>query len=249
MPTSLDVVVPVLNEEHALRSSIGRLHSFLSTNLGSYRWRIVIGDNGSTDSTPDVCRAISEEFAEVTYTRVEQRGRGRALKKAWLESDSGIVCYMDVDLSTDLAALPELLSALEGPDYEIAIGSRLARGAEVKGRTSKREFISQAYNLLVRSMFFVAFRDAQCGFKAATRRAVRDIVPLVEDTSWFFDTELLILAEKNGYAVKEVPVVWTDDPDSRVKIVSTAWDDLKGLLRLRFGGLKRASRAISRDAV
>jgi glycosyltransferase involved in cell wall biosynthesis len=244
MSTTLDVVIPVLNEEQALAASVRTLHSYLSENLDAYEWRILVADNGSTDSTPEVCRVLSEELGEVTYLRLEQRGRGRALKKAWMESAADIVCYMDVDLSTGLDALPELVAAFESREYDLAIGSRLAKGAEVRGRTLKREFISRAYNLLLRAMFFTAFRDAQCGFKAASRRAVTDLAPLVVDNGWFFDTELLILAEKNGYAVKEVPVTWTDDPDTKVKVLGTAWEDFKGLLRLRFGGLKRASRSL-----
>ena len=152
---------------------------------------------------------------------------------------------MDVDLSTDLSALPKLVGAIVEDGYDIAIGSRLLEGAAVRGRPWHREAISRVYNRIVRSMFRTEFRDAQCGFKAASRRAVDELVPLVGDASWFFDSELLILAEKNGYRIKEVPVGWQDDPDSRVRIVPTAYDDLKGLLRLRFGGLRRASAVLA----
>ncbi len=245
MTRSVDVVIPVLNEERALDASITTLHSYLSGNLESFEWRIVVADNGSTDSTPRVARTLSERLPRVLYTRLEMRGRGRALKKAWLESRADVVCYMDVDLSTDVTALPRLLAALDGAACEVAAGSRLARSAKVLRRSLKRELISRAYNALIRSMFFTRFSDAQCGFKALSRRAADDLVPLVEDNGWFFDTELLILAEKNGYPIRDIPVVWTDDPDSRVRIVSTAWEDFKGLLRLRLGGLRRASRALS----
>ena len=245
MTTSLDVFIPVLNEERDLPPSIARLHEFLSSDLADCRWRIVIVDNGSTDLTPEVAGCLAREHAQVEYTRLEQRGRGRALKAACLESDADIRSYMDVDLSTDLNAFPELVRAIRDDGYDLAIGSRLAKGAEVIGRPPLRELTSRAYSLMFRSMFFTGFRDAQCGFKALGRRAAEDVVPLVRDTGWFFDTELLILAEKNGYRIKEVPVRWTDDPDSRVRIISTAYHDMRGLLRLRFGGLRRASKRLS----
>ena len=248
MITSLDVVVPVFNEEKDLPPSIGKLHDFLLRHLNEYEWRITIADNGSTDATLDVAKGLSEQNSRVGYIGLDQRGRGRALSKAWLESDADILAYMDVDLSTELSALPVLVEAVGVEGYDIAIGSRLKKGARVIGRSLKRELISRAYSLIFRAMFFTGFRDAQCGFKALSRRAAQDVVPLVRNTGWFFDTELLILAEKNGYRINEVPVTWTDDPDSRVKLVGTAYEDMKGLLRLRFGGLRRASGLLSRRA-
>ncbi len=244
MSTSIEIVIPVLNEQQALPPSIGTLHGFLTRELSCYAWRILIADNGSTDATPDVARQLSHRYDRVGWSRLEQRGRGRALRAAWLASDADIVSYMDVDLSTDLACFPKLLEAIdEGSD--IAIGSRLKKGARVIARPLTRELTSRSYSLIFRTMFLTRFQDAQCGFKALSQRAAQDIVPLVRDQGWFFDTELLILAEKNGYSIKEVPVEWTDDPDSRVRIINTAYGDLKGLLRLRFGGLRKASALLS----
>ena len=244
MTTSLDIVIPVLNEETALAPNVGKLREFLSSHLNDYRWRIMVADNGSTDSTPEVGARLSAGDAHIGYLRMEQRGRGRALKRAWRESDADIVGYMDVDLSTGLDALPPLVEAIRAEGYDVAVGSRFRPGARVIGRSFTREFVSRAYSALFRTMFLTGFRDAQCGFKAVSRRVVDHVLPLVRDTGWFFDTELLILAEKTGYRVKEVPVRWTDDPDSRVNVVSTAYGDMKGLLRLRSGGLRRASRAL-----
>ena len=244
MGSSLEVVLPVLNEERALPGSVGRLHEFLALNLSHYDWRIVIADNGSTDGTFETARRLSEQYSVVNYIRLEQRGRGRALHRAWLDGSADILAYMDVDLSTDLVALPGLIEAVDSEGCDIAVGSRLARGAEIIGRAPHREVISRAYSLLFRTMFQTRFKDAQCGFKALSRKAARDLVPLVQDTGWFFDTELLILAEKNGYRIKEIPVRWTDDPESRVKIVKTAYEDLKGLLRLRFGGVEKQSEPL-----
>ena len=235
----------MLNEERDLAASTATLQTFLSNNLTGHQWRILIADNGSTDSTLDIAKGLAEEHSRIRYLHLDQRGRGRALSKAWLDSDADILAYMDVDLSTDLSAVPEMVKAIDGGGYDLAIGSRLKRGAQVIGRPPHRELISRAYNLLVRSMFITRLRDYQCGFKAISRGAAQALIPLVQDTGWFFDSELLILAEKNGYRIKEVPVRWTDDPDTRVKIVSTAYGDFKGLLRLRFGGLKSASRLLA----
>ena len=236
---SLDIVIPVLNEERALPLSIPVLHAHLAENFGGYEWRIVIADNGSEDATPKVSQSLSRDFAGVTPFRLEQRGRGLALRTAWLASEADIVAYMDVDLSTDLAALQPLVGAVAEQGYDIAIGSRLIRGARVERRPLKREITSRGYSFLFRAMFFTGFRDAQCGFKAVSRRAVNALVPLIENNRWFFDTELLILAEANGFRIREIPVHWTDDPDTRVKILGTAIEDVKGLLRLRFGGIPK----------
>lgn len=242
---SVEFVIPVLNEERALPGSVERLHGFLHGAMKAYDWCIVVADNGSTDRTPDVCEELSSRYEEVGYLRLEERGRGRALRTAWLAGEADYHCYMDVDLSTELEAIPPLIDSLANGGYDLAIGSRLDRGSTVIGRTLKREVVSRCYNLIIRSMFFVRFRDAQCGFKAISVEAARELAPLVVDNGWFFDTELLILAEKNGYRIAEIPVRWEDDPDTRVKIVKTAYEDLKGLFRLRFGGLRKASARLS----
>ena len=236
---SLDIVIPVLNEERALPQSIPLLHAHLAANFADYDWRIVIADNGSEDSTPEVSQRLSRDFPGVSPLRLEERGRGLALRTAWLASEADIVAYMDVDLSTDLAALNPLVGAIARQDFDIAVGSRLAKGARVERRPLKREITSRGYSLLFRSMFFTGFRDAQCGFKALSRRAVDELVPLIKNNRWFFDTELLLLAEANGFKIREIPVHWTDDPDTRVKILGTAIEDVRGLLRLRLGGIPR----------
>jgi glycosyltransferase involved in cell wall biosynthesis len=229
----VDVVIPVYNEEGDLERSVHTLRQFLAHRL-AYDWRIVVADNASRDATLAIAKELADRYpGQVTYVHLDLKGRGRALRKAWTESDADIVSYMDVDLSTDLSAFPPLIGSLVNSEYDVAIGSRLLSGAQVR-RGLKREIISRAYNLMIRAMFRNRFSDAQCGFKAVTRRAVRDIVPLIKDQAWFFDTELLLLAERMGYKVFEVPVKWTDDPDSRVKIASTAWEDIKGLFRVRF---------------
>jgi glycosyltransferase involved in cell wall biosynthesis len=229
-PTA-DVVIPVLNEAHVLRKSVETVLQFLRTRL-SYRCQIVIVDNGSTDGTQQVAEQLANEHNEVRFIHLVQRGRGRALRSAWLQSKADIVCYMDVDLSTSLEHLPELLDAIAHQGYDLATGSRLMRGSRTT-RSFKRELISRIYNVLVKAVLLTRFSDAQCGFKAVSRKAVEAIIPKVEDQTWFFDTEMLVLAEKQGYRIKDIPVLWVEDDDSRVKIFKTGWDDIKGLLRLR----------------
>ncbi|MBI4296934.1 MAG: glycosyltransferase [Chloroflexi bacterium] len=230
--TAIDVVIPVLNEEKALVPSVARLRAFLGEHL-PWQWRIVIADNGSTDGTLALAQALSREHPTVSCIRLEERGRGRALRRAWLESDADILSYMDVDLSTGLEAYPPLIRAIAEEGYDLAVGSRLLPGSRLR-RSLKRDVLSRSYNFLIKAMFFTPFSDAQCGFKAISRKAAQDLLPLTRDTGWFFDTELLIIAVKRGYRIRDIPVSWTEDPDSRVKIGSTVYRDIQGLLRLRF---------------
>jgi len=199
--SSVDVVIPVYNEEHSLPVCIATLSEFLAEHLTN-RCRIVIADNGSVDGTLGVARALSEQYAK------------------------------DVDLSTKLDVFPELIRSLD-EGYDVAIGSRLMRGSKTT-RSFKRELTSRGYNLLIKALFFSSFSDAQCGFKAVKYSVVQEIIPLIRDQAWFFDTELLLLALKKGYRIKEVPVEWVEDPDTRVRVLKTAWEDIKGLLRVRF---------------
>ncbi|HJP74890.1 MAG TPA: bifunctional glycosyltransferase family 2/GtrA family protein [Pseudonocardiaceae bacterium] len=226
----LDVVIPVYNEEHDLAPCVRRLHGYLTEHF-PYPFRITIADNASVDTTALIAARLAQEFLEVENVRLEQKGRGRALRAVWSSSDAAVLAYMDVDLSTDLAALLPLVAPLISGHSDLAIGSRLARGARVV-RGAKREFISRCYNLILRSALFVRFSDAQCGFKAIRADVAEHLLPLVADTGWFFDTELLVLAQRARLRIHEVPVDWVDDPDSRVDILSTALTDLKGVARL-----------------
>lgn len=227
----VDVVIPVLNEAHVLETSVRTLREFLRGQLDG-DWRIVIVDNGSTDGTDEVGRSLAQRHSDVAFLHLEERGRGRALRYAWQQGTADVACYMDVDLSTELRFLPELIRAIAVEGYDVATGSRLAPTSQTR-RSVKREVISRIYNLFLRWLLRVKFSDAQCGFKAVSRRTIETIVPQIEDQEWFFDTELLVLAERQGYRIKDIPVVWVEDDDSRVKIIPTAWKDIKGALRLR----------------
>jgi glycosyltransferase involved in cell wall biosynthesis len=228
--SSVDVVVPVYNEAGTLERSIRRLHDFLGANL-PFAWRIVIADNASTDRTWEIAQRLCRELAGVDAIHLDQKGRGRALRAAWSASDADVLCYMDVDLSTDLKALLPLIAGVISGHSDVAIGTRLAAGARVvRGR--KRELISRAYNLLLHLVLRARFSDAQCGFKAIRADAARRLLPEVKDEGWFFDTELLICAQRHGLRIHEVAVDWVEDQDSRVEIISTAVDDLRGVARL-----------------
>ncbi|EOD67571.1 bifunctional glycosyltransferase family 2/GtrA family protein [Amycolatopsis vancoresmycina] len=226
----LDVVIPVYNEETDLEPCIRRLHAHLAEHV-SYPYRITVADNASTDATLQVAERLAREFPEVAVRHLGEKGRGRALNAVWRASDAAVLAYMDVDLSTDLAALGPLVAPLLSGHSDLAIGSRLARGARVV-RGPKREFISRCYNLILRSTLAAKFSDAQCGFKAIRADVARELLPHVVDTGWFFDTELLVLAQRAGLRIHEVPVDWVDDPDSSVNIVRTATEDLKGIVRV-----------------
>ncbi|MCX6499183.1 MAG: bifunctional glycosyltransferase family 2/GtrA family protein [Arthrobacter sp.] len=226
----LDVTIPVFNEERDLEACLRRLHAYLRDSF-PHPFRITVADNASTDGTLKTAERVARELREVNVVHMAEKGRGNALRKVWLASPSPVLAYMDVDLSTDLAALGPLLAPLISGHSDLAIGTRLTRNSRVV-RGPKREFISRSYNLLLHSFLGAHFSDAQCGFKAIRADVARQLLPHTLDNAWFFDTELLVLAEKCGLRVHEVPVDWTDDPDSSVDIVQTALADLRGMARL-----------------
>jgi len=229
----VDIVVPVRNEERDLAPSVRRLVGYLRESF-PFSARITIADNGSTDATWAIASRLARELPEVRAIHMELPGRGRALRAIWSESDAEVLAYMDVDLSTDLNALLPLVAPLLSGHSDLAIGTRLARGSRVI-RGPKRELISRSYNMLLRTLMGARFSDAQCGFKAIRRDQARALLPLTQDTGWFFDTELLVLAERAGLRIHEIPVDWVDDLDSRVDIIATALADLRGMARLGVG--------------
>ncbi|MDT4892751.1 MAG: hypothetical protein QOE97_1786 [Pseudonocardiales bacterium] len=226
----VEIVVPVFNEQDDLEHSVRRLHGFLRDAF-PFSATITIADNASTDGTWQLATALADELPNVNAVHLDAKGRGRALRQAWTASTARVVAYMDVDLSTDLNALLPLVAPLLSGHSDVAIGTRLSRTAHVV-RGPKREFISRSYNLILRTTLRARFSDAQCGFKAMRTECAHALLPHVLDTAWFFDTELLVLAERSGLRIAEVPVDWVDDPDSRVDITATAMADLRGVARL-----------------
>ncbi|MFF3500270.1 glycosyltransferase [Streptomyces sp. NPDC003247] len=227
---TVEIVVPVYNEERALPGCLDTLHARLSKDF-PFPWRITVADNASTDATLTVARGVADRLPGVDVVHLDRKGRGLALRTVWGSSDADIVVYMDVDLSTGLDGLLPLVAPLASGHSDLAIGSRLAPGARTV-RGPRREFVSRCYNGIVRLTHGTRFTDAQCGFKAARTRILRPLLKVTRDDAWFFDTELLLLAEHNGLRVHEVPVDWVEDVDTRVDVVRTATDDLKGLWRM-----------------
>ena len=227
---SVEIVVPVYNEAHVLAGSVGRLHAYLESSF-PFPFTITVADNASTDATWQEALDLTQRLPHVHAVHLDAKGRGRALKQVWSRSEADVVAYMDVDLSTGLEGFLPLVAPLLSGHSDVAIGSRLHRQSAVQ-RGAKREFISRSYNLLLKAGLAARFSDAQCGFKAVRTEVFRALAPHIEDTAWFFDTELLVLAQRNKLRIHEVPVDWIDDPDSRVDIVRTALDDLKGMRRM-----------------
>lgn len=229
---SVEIVIPVYNEERELEDNILKLVSYCAKGLSHYDWHVTIADNASIDNTPVISATLAKKNPRISHFRLEQKGRGRAIKQVWSHVESDYYAYMDLDLSTDLKHLPNLLAAL-ADGYDIAIGSRLTKGSIVEGRTFIRELTSRALNFLFIQMFFrTKFTDAQCGFKAVTREVVDNLIPHILDNGWFFDGELLITAEKSGYKIYEEPVHWIDNPGSTVRLISTISGDIDVMVRL-----------------
>ncbi|MFP3579879.1 glycosyltransferase [Arthrobacter sp. fls2-241-R2A-200] len=226
----LDVTIPVHNEESDVEACLRRLHAHLADTF-PHSFRITVADNASTDNTLRIAERLGREIPEIAVMRFEEKGRGNALRQVWLASPSPVLAYMDVDLSTDLAALAPLLAPLISGHSDLAIGTRLARNSRVV-RGPKREFVSRSYNMLLHTLMGARFSDAQCGFKAIRADVAHRLLPHTLDNAWFFDTELLVVAERCGLRVHEVPVDWTDDPNSSVDVVRTALADLQGMARL-----------------
>lgn len=230
----VDVVIPVYNEEAELENNVLRLDQHLAKNF-PYTYRIIIANNASTDNSLAIAKELSKRNSHISYIHLYEKGRGRALRKAWMESDANIISYMDVDLSTNLGHFKEIVDAIVLKGYDLGVGSRLMKDSKVE-RGLKREVLSGGYNSLLRLFFAPRFSDAQCGFKAIRSDAAKKLIPLIKDQKWFFDTELLLLAEREGYRIFETPVFWVERKKSKVRIVSTVSDYLYniGRMRLRF---------------
>ncbi|MDD2646416.1 MAG: glycosyltransferase [Patescibacteria group bacterium] len=237
------IVLPTLNEERALSENVKRVFDFCQDNLSNYDWQILIADNGSTDNTVYISQNLTNQHPRITYFHLDQPGRGRAMKKAWLENEADVYLYMDADLATDLKYLPPLIKAITDEGFDLATGSRLKRGAKIS-RSLFREISSRTYNLILRVIFpKYKIQDSQCGFKAISQRVKIKVLPSVKDPIWFFDTELFIRANELGFKIKEIPVEWQDNKfvkrKTRVKILKTVTDDLREIIKLKIELLKK----------
>jgi len=229
-------VLPTYNEKKVIEQNTQKLLNYIKTNLGSYEWNILIADNGSDDGTVDISKKLSSQIPEIKYFHIPEKGRGYALKKAWSEYEADIYFYMDCDLATDLAAIKLSIEAIVSEGFDMAIGSRHAPGARVR-RSWLREIISRGLNVMTKTLLSTKIVDMQCGFKAINKKIAINVLPKINDNGWFFDTELIILAEKSGYKIKEVPVEWSENRGlkrkSKVKLISTIADDLRRIWALK----------------
>jgi len=228
---SLNIIIPVYNEEKELEDSVLTLRSFIREHLQDFSWMIIIADNASKDRTYAIATKMGRKYRDIKAVHLIQKGRGRAVKYVWTKYPSDYSAYMDVDLSTDLKHFPPLVRSLTR-GYDVAIGTRNARNSRVYGRGLLRSITSKGYIFLIKLFFWVHFSDAQCGFKAVSRKIVTTVLPEVTDNGWFFDTELLLISEKAGFRIYEEPVTWIDNPGSTVRVMKTAQGDLKGLWRM-----------------
>lgn len=234
MPYQIEITIPVLNEEETLEQQVKTTLSFLETELSSESIGLVIADNGSTDATQEIALRLESQFKNLRYLRLEKRGVGLALKASWGSSSADIVGYMDLDLATDLKYLKPALAALKTREADVVTGSRLAKGSKVIGRSLVREITSRSFNLIVKTFFRTGFSDGMCGFKFLLRENLQKIMDTgAESDGWFFATELLVVAEHLGLKVKDLPVCWTDDPNSKVKIAKLALEYLKAMKSLK----------------
>lgn len=231
---SVDLVIPCYNEERVLAQSVEKLRAWCAAHLAQYRWRVVVADNASTDGTLAVAQELAQQHpGDTAVLHLDRKGRGRALSKAWIESPADAMCYMDVDLSTDVEMIAPLLAGVLEEGCDIAYGSRVSKGSDIE-RSLKRELNSRGYITFIKLLFWTRAADYQCGFKAMTSAAAREILPHVEDGEWFFDTEMLLIAERGGWRLKEVPVRWVEDPDTRVRFPQDIWKMGSKLVKLRF---------------
>jgi len=229
----LNITLPVYNEEKCLESSVIELLDFLQENKFPYLFEIVIADNASLDNTPKIGIELQNKFPEVKYFRLNEKGRGRALKQVWKDSNCDIVSYMDIDLSTDLDHFIELIDNIVISGADLSIGCRLGSTSKVINRSPKREFLSRSYNFLLRTIFWYNIKDTQCGFKAIKRETFMELLPHLKNNNWFLDTEMILWANKYHKKISQVNVKWTDDPDTRVKVIKTVTEDLKGIARVK----------------
>jgi glycosyltransferase involved in cell wall biosynthesis len=235
MNISTEITIPILNEEDTLYKQVYKVYNFIKQHMNDLGpFGIILADNGSTDRTPEIAKLLTQELANVQYLRLDQRGVGRALKASWGQSKAEIVGYMDLDLATDLRYLRPALEKLHSGQADIVTGTRLAKGARVIGRTPLRNVTSRCFNIIIKTVFQTTFSDGMCGFKFLRGNCLNKLIDAgAQSDGWFFATEILITGEYLGYRISDLAVEWTDNPDSKVKIVKLSIEYLKAMQNLR----------------
>ena len=227
----IEITIPILNEEKTLDKQVRKAYIYIKQNLNDFGIiHIMLVDNGSTDNTQEIARLLCLELPGVYYLRLEEKGVGRALKYSWGQSKADIIGYMDLDLATDLCYLRSALEGLTVDQVDIVNGSRLAKGARVIGRSFIRNVTSRIFNFIVKMVFNTSFSDGMCGFKFLKRSCLENLLEAgAKSDGWFFASEILITGEYLGYRVSEIPIQWTDDPDSKVKIGKLGIEYIKAM--------------------
>ncbi|MCK4744947.1 glycosyltransferase [Candidatus Parcubacteria bacterium] len=232
----INITTPCLNEGKILNNNIIALFNFLNKNVAEDEWQIIIADNNSTDNTAEIAKELEDRFKQIKYFFISQKGKGVAIRHGWKNFDADIYVFMDADLSVDLEALPKLISAVKEEHYDIAVGSRFHKQSIIK-RSIARKMISKLYRVAKKIITNSYISDLPCGFKAANKEIIKKILPLIKNNEWFFDSELIILSEKCGYKIKEIPVKWEEVRESgdksRVKTIALGFNYIKNLIELR----------------
>lgn len=228
------IVIPIYNEEKILEKNILRLYNFLQNN-NLENWQIVIADNASTDQSEKIGQKLNTNYQQIGYLKIPKRGKGIAIRTAWKKySDADIFTFIDADLSTDITFLPNLINAIAKENYDIAIGDRFDKNSKVK-RNLKRNIISLGYRFILKISLKTKINDLPCGFKAINKKILDNIVPLVKNNTWFFDSEIVLLAEKMGYKIKKIPIIWQENREKQnnTPLWSIIKEYLKEILRLK----------------
>lgn len=234
------ITIPAYNEEAIIESSLLKLAAYAQKFLADYDYQIIVADNKSTDKTAEKVKQLLVKINRLDYLFIEQKGKGLAIRTTWQKylADFDYFVFMDADLATDLKALLPLVSALASENYDLAIGSRNLKKSKIQ-RSLLRRFFSFGYGVLAKLILGTKISDSTCGFKAVSQKVVQAIMPLVKNQTWFFDSELVFLAEKKGFKIKEIPVNWAEpskENKSKVNVFKVSGQYLKELLRLRFYG-------------
>lgn len=230
---NIEITIPVLNEEETIKEKISEMIDYVVKNLSNRNIKFIIADNGSTDMTEEYSQELIKKYKNLKYIKLPEKGVGLALKASWSSSEADYVGYMDLDIATDLSALKDVVLEMD-KGSEIINGSRLLKKSEVINRTFIREFTSRMFNFLLKVILKVKFTDGMCGFKFFKRKTIQSLINTGIDTKgWFFSTEILVKGYWKGIEIKEIPVKWTDDRNSKVKIISLSLNYLKNIFKLK----------------
>ncbi|WP_226012369.1 flippase-like domain-containing protein [Halomicrobium salinisoli] len=215
----VSVVLPAYNEEETLEETVEVTLSTLASFLPDGRFEVIVAEDGCEDRTPEIADRLAGEDERVRHVHSDERlGRGGALEYAFRRAEGSTLVYFDTDLATDMRHLEELVESIRSGEYDVATGSRWLP-ENPADRPPRRAVSSRGYNVLVRLFLRSDLKDHQCGFKAFDRDALFDLLDGVEDEHWFWDTEVLVRAQREGYRVREFPVDWTPKGDSKVDLV------------------------------